>query len=102
MKLNYLATFAAASILTIGGTGFFTNVATASTSNSGTIVADNKNPCAAVDPCASANPCAAVDPCASANPCAAVDPCASANPCAAIDPCASANPCAAIDPCAGN
>ena len=68
MKLNYLATFAAASILTVGGATIFSNAATASTfssintSNSSTIVAGN--PCAAKNPCAAANPCAAVNPCA--------------------------------------
>jgi len=73
MKIKYLATFAAVSLLTIG-------VATACSSPSATTpdtikVAEVKpNPCAA-----KANPCAA-----KANPCAA-----KANPCAA-----KANPCA--------
>ncbi len=106
MKLKYIATVTAASILTIGGAAFLGNVATASTfNNTSTVIAGN--PCdlaeEKVNPCASANPCAAeekVNPCASANPCAAeekVNPCASANPCAAeekVNPCASANPCA--------
>ena len=88
MKLKYIATIATASILTIGGTAFFSGTSFASTpeSNVSTIIAGN--PCAAADPCAGANPCAAADPCAGANPCAAVDPCAGANPCAAVDPCA--------------
>ncbi|MEM9506572.1 MAG: DM13 domain-containing protein [Cyanobacteria bacterium P01_E01_bin.35] len=89
MKLQYIATLAAASILTIGGTALFSNNAIASSFNStdsSVIVADN--------PCAGANPCASVNPCAGANPCAAADPCASANPCAS-NPCAGANPCAA-------
>lgn len=83
MKIKYLATFAAVSLLTIG-------VATACSSPSATTpdtikVAEVKpNPCAAKP-----NPCAA-----KANPCAA-----KANPCAAKD---KANPCAAkADPCAG-
>jgi len=96
MKLTNIATFIAASILTVGGTALFSNNAI-----SAPIVDNNSslsdffpiNPCAA-NPCA-ANPCAA-NPCA-ANPCAA-NPCA-ANPCAA-NPCA-ANPCAA-NPCAGD
>ena len=97
MKLNYLATLAAASILTIGGTALLTHSATASTfSDTATVVAGN--PCAGEkNPCAAANPCAGVDPCASeANPCAGEkNPCAAANPCAGVDPCASeANPCA--------
>ena len=65
MKLNYIATITAASILTIGGTALFSDVATASTfDNMSTVVAGN--------PCASANPCAGAEenPCASANPCA--------------------------------
>ncbi len=82
MKIKYLATFAAISLLTIG-------VATACSSPSATTpdttkVAEVKpNPCAAkdkVDPCAAknkANPCAAKD---KANPCAAKD---KADPCAA-------------------
>ena len=81
MKIKYLATFAAISLLTIG-------VATACSSPSATTpdttkVAEVKpNPCAAkdkVDPCAAknkANPCAAKD---KANPCAAKD---KADPCA--------------------
>jgi|GEM_PF-1273387 len=87
MKLKYIATLAAASVLTIGGTALFSNSAIASSFNSAdssVIVAEN--PCAAKpNPCASANPCAAKpNPCASANPCAAKpNPCASANPCAA-------------------
>ena len=74
MKLKYIATLAAASVLTIGGTALFSNSAIASSFNSAdssVIVAEN--PCAAKpNPCASANPCAAKpNPCASANPCAA-------------------------------
>ncbi|MEM7761910.1 MAG: hypothetical protein AAF298_27910 [Cyanobacteria bacterium P01_A01_bin.40] len=108
MKLTYLATLTAASILTIACTALVTNGANASILNtSATIVAGNPcaasvDPCAAADPCASApkvDPCAAaVDPCAAANPCASapkVDPCAAGNPCAAsVDPCAAGNPCA--------
>ena len=99
MKLNYLTTLAAASILTIGGTAVFTHNATASTfSDTATVVAGN--PCAGeANPCAAADPCAGEkDPCAAANPCAGKE-----NPCAAVNPCASeANPCAAADPCAAN
>ena len=92
MKLQYLATFAAASVLTIGGTAMFSNTTFAATpeGNVSTIVAEN--PCAGEEnPCASANPCAGKEnPCASANPCAGEEnPCASANPCAGEeDPCA--------------
>ncbi len=77
MKIKYLATFAAISLLTVG-------VATACSSPSATTpdttkVAEVKpNPCAAKDK----NPCAAKDK----NPCAAKDK----NPCAAKDK----NPCA--------
>ena len=100
MKFKYLATLAAASIITLSfaGTSLKFNSA-----NAGPCAA---NPCASVDPCSAAgkNPCASLDPCAgAADPCAGVDPCA-ANPCAA-DPCAGKNPCAAnpcaADPCAG-
>lgn len=62
MKLKYIATLTAASILTIGGTALFSNNAIASSFNSvdsSVIVAGN--------PCASANPCASVNPCAAAN-----------------------------------
>ena len=114
MKLTHVATFIAASILTVGGTAFLSNAAT-----SAPIVDSNSslsnffpvnpcaaeslagNPCAAENPCAGANPCAAENPCAGANPCAAENPCAGANPCAAENPCAGANPCAAENPCAG-
>ena len=101
MKIKYLSTLVAASIVSvtsvIGSTQFVT--AQANPCAAGVV-----NPCAA-SPCA-ANPCAA-DPCA-ANPCAA-DPCAAKNPCAAepcaADPCAAepcaASPCAA-DPCAAD
>lgn len=60
MKLTYIATLAAASILTVSGTALFSNSAIASSFNStdsSIIVAGN--PCAAVNPCASANPRAA-------------------------------------------
>lgn len=84
MKLKYIATITAASILTIGGTAFLGNVATASTFDSAsTIIADN--PCAGEEkenPCAAANPCAGeekVNPCAAANPCAGAE---KVNPCA--------------------
>ena len=85
MKLQYVATIAAASILTVGGTAFFSNTAYASNygGNVSTIVAENpcagekkENPCAgAENPCAGAeNPCAGEkkeNPCAGAeNPCA--------------------------------
>ena len=56
MKLKYIATLAAASILTVGGTALFSNSAIASSFNSAdssVIVAGN--------PCASANPCAAAN-----------------------------------------
>ena len=89
MKVKYLGTLFAASVLSLG------------------LVTSCATPCAGetqtggeateVDPCAG-NPCAgAVDPCAGAvDPCAgAVDPCAGA-----VDPCAG-NPCAG-NPCAGN
>ncbi len=62
MKFKYLATIAAASIVSLGLVGTAINV--------------NANPCAAVEqanPCAGVNPCAAVE---QANPCAGVDPCA--------------------------
>jgi len=103
MKLNYIATFAAASILTIAGAATFPSTSFAGTleGNVSTIVADN--PCAA-NPCAGKeNPCAATNPCAGKeNPCAAANPCAGEeNPCAAANPCAGKeNPCAA-NPCAG-
>ena len=110
MKFKYLATVAAASIITLGfsGTASFNSVnaypCAAPCSAAG------KNPCASVDPCSGAadpcagNPCAgAADPCASVDPCAG-NPCAgAADPCASVDPCAGAgkNPCASVDPCAG-
>ncbi len=56
MKLTYIATLAAASILTVGGTSLFSNSAIASSftsADSSVIVAGN--------PCASANPCAGSD-----------------------------------------
>ena len=94
MRLHYVATIAAASILTVGGTAFFSNTAYAldREGNVSAIVAEN--PCAGEkkeNPCAGAgaeNPCAgAENPCAGAeNPCAGEkkeNPCAGAeNPCA--------------------
>lgn len=56
MKLKYIAAIASASILTIGGTGFFSNNAVASSfnnSNSSVLIASN--PCASVNPCAAAS-----------------------------------------------
>ena len=79
MKFKYLATFAAASIITLGLTGTPNNLNRV-----------NAYPCA--------SPCAGIEnPCAGANPCAGIEnPCAGANPCAGIEnPCAGANPCAA-------
>ena len=91
MKLQYLATLATASLLTITSNIFVATSSVASSlQNNESSVLVAENPCAAQNPCA-ANPCAS-NPCAS-NPCAA-----SANPCAA-NPCA-ANPCAAKNPCA--
>ncbi|MCC0179528.1 hypothetical protein I4641_21445 [Waterburya agarophytonicola K14] len=62
MKVKYLGTLFAASVLSLG------------------LVTSCATPCAGepktggdateVDPCAGANPCAGVDPCAGANPCA--------------------------------
>ena len=92
MKFKYLATFTAASIITLGLAG------TPNTFNSVNAY-PCASPCAGVEnPCAGAgkNPCAGVDPCAAG----AADPCAGANPCAGADPCAGANPCAGVDPCA--
>ena len=71
MKFKYLATVAAASILSLGLVGTSLNFNSV-----------NAYPCAG-NPCAGANPCAG-NPCAGANPCAG-NPCAGANPCAAAD-----------------
>ena len=72
MKLQYIATVAAVSILTIGGATFASNTAFASTPqndvSTSTLIAGN--PCAAAHPCAAANPCAVANPYAAANPCA--------------------------------
>jgi thiol-disulfide isomerase/thioredoxin len=84
MKIKYLATFAAISLLTIGVAACSTPSAT--TPSNSTVAEVKPNPCAAKDqtnPCASkskGNPCASKgDPCASkANPCASKgNPCAS-------------------------
>jgi len=76
MKVKYLGTLFAASILSLG---LVTSCATPDAGNT-----DAGGDATEVNPCAGINPCAgAVDPCAGANPCAgAVDPCAGANPCA--------------------
>jgi len=97
MKIKYLATFAAISLLSIG-------VASAYSSSSATTLGTTK-----VAVCAGkTNPCAAkTNPCAGkTNPCAGkTNPCAGkTNPCAAkTNPCAGkTNPCAGkTNPCAG-
>ena len=110
MKIKYLATFAAVSLLTIGVATAFPSLS-AATPNMTKVAAcaGKENPCAGKEnPCAGkVNPCASKpNPCAAKeNPCAAkVDPCAGKeNPCAAkVNPCASKpNPCAAKEnPCA--
>ncbi|MEM8719158.1 MAG: YHS domain-containing (seleno)protein [Cyanobacteria bacterium P01_G01_bin.39] len=60
MKLKYLATITAVSMISIGLAGVPSNFSIA-----------NANPCAGTNPCAGANPCAGVNPCAGTNPCAA-------------------------------
>ncbi len=70
MKLKYIATIAAASILTIGGTALFSDISVASEFDNSVSTVVAGNPCAAENPCAGANPCAAENPCAGANPCA--------------------------------
>ena len=80
MKLTHVATFIAASILTVGGTAFLSNAATSAPivdSNSSLSNFFPVNPCAAES--LAGNPCAAENPCAGANPCAAENPCAGAN-----------------------
>lgn len=65
MKVQYLATVASISLLSLAAIAGCANPCAAKTpSNTGTEVS--------VDPCAGANPCASkgVDPCAGANPCA--------------------------------
>jgi len=97
MKIKYLATFAAISLLSIG-------VASAYSSSSATTLGTTK-----VAVCAGkTNPCAGkTNPCAGkTNPCAGkTNPCAGkTNPCAAkTNPCAGkTNPCAGkTNPCAG-
>ena len=79
MKVKYLTTLVAASIVSLG-----------------LVVGCSENPCGAKEttPSSETNQ---VDPCAGANPCAAKE-----NPCAGADPCAGKeNPCAGADPCAG-
>ena len=76
MKLQYIATVAAASLLSTSLIGFFPNNASASPLRGSTIlVADGHE-----GACAGAKPCAGVDACAGAKPCAG-NPCAG-NPCA--------------------
>ena len=89
MKLQYIATVAAASLLSTSLVGVLPSNANASSLRGSTIIVADGHGCAGSKPCAAAeNPCAA-NPCASAeNPCAS--PCAGAkNPCAAAE-----NPCA--------
>ncbi|MBP0022108.1 MAG: hypothetical protein J7647_31700, partial [Cyanobacteria bacterium SBLK] len=73
MKVKYLTTMAAVSLLSLG------------------LAVGCANPCAAKEKTEQADPCAAKeDPCAGKDPCAAKeDPCAGKDPCAAKeDPCA--------------
>jgi len=88
MKFRYLATLAAASILTLGLAGTPQNFNSVNAYPCASPCAGIKNPCAGVNPCAGAgkNPCAGVNPCAAG----AADPCAGANPCAGENPCAAA------------
>ena len=68
MKLTHVATFIAASILTVGGTAFLSNAATSAPivdSNSSLSNFFPVNPCAAES--LAGNPCAAENPCAGAN-----------------------------------
>jgi thiol-disulfide isomerase/thioredoxin len=91
MKIKYLATYAAISLLTIGVATACSTPSATTPSTTNTVAEVKPNPCAAKD---KANPCAAKD---KANPCAAKD---KTNPCAAKD---KTNPCAAkdkADPCA--
>ena len=75
MKVKYLGTLAAISVLSLGIAVGCTNPCSAKTTNASSSTVAQADPCAAKsNPCASkANPCASkADPCASkANPCAA-------------------------------
>ncbi len=81
MRVKYLATLAAASMLSLGLVAACSNPCAAKTKTPDTGTTNQVNPCASkANPCASkANPCAS-----KANPCASkANPCASkANPCA--------------------
>ncbi|MDJ0573186.1 MAG: hypothetical protein QNJ53_29690 [Pleurocapsa sp. MO_192.B19] len=62
MKVKYLATLLATTVLSLG---LVTSCATPCAGET-----DAGGDATEVDPCAGANPCAGVDPCAGANPCA--------------------------------
>ena len=79
MKLQYIATVAAASLLSTSLIGFFPNNASASPLRGSTILVADGHACAGAKPCAG-NPCAGAEACAGAKPCAG-NPCAG-NPCA--------------------
>ena len=97
MKIKYLATFAAISLLSIGvASAYSSSSATTLGTTKVAVCAGKTNPCAGkTNPCAGkTNPCAG-----KTNPCAAkTNPCAGkTNPCAA-----KTNPCAGkTNPCAG-
>jgi thiol-disulfide isomerase/thioredoxin len=74
MNIKYLATYAAISLLTIGGATACSAPSATTPATTNTVAEVKTNPCAAKD---KVNPCAAKD---KVNPCAAKD---KANPCAA-------------------